>query len=120
MTDLSDLIERLEGAEQGSPELSREVRRACGLNARSAFYDDKCTEEIGSAIALCERMLPGAWTMMKGPRSALPEGSPVSMGDEWRFVIELRRAPYTAVGDGRTRPIAVVSALLRALQQKEG
>jgi|688.fasta_scaffold2420679_1 hypothetical protein len=69
---MTDLIKRLEEAEEGSADLDREVHFALGLvkRPRPGFSVNVpvVTTSIDAILALAERVLPGArWVMVQQP-----------------------------------------------------
>jgi hypothetical protein len=71
---------------------------------------------LDAAVALCERVRPGVWREMRGPRSTLPEHTIDVMPSEWRVVFQFKGRPYSAVGDAPTLAGALLAALLRSME----
>jgi hypothetical protein len=117
--DLTPLISRLEGAQEGSRELDAEIYRAllvdCPMPNGPHF-----TTSLDAAVALVERAAWRLWTldhsipnqpaaMLQGPIKHYPaEGEyPAHDGPAWMC------------GRARTPPLALCIALLRALAEGE-
>ncbi len=112
------LIERLETAERGSFEFSREVADAAGIPDDTVAWHEKYSESIDAAVALVREKLP-KWRV-----SALLETArrgPVISPGTWEAALRLREEfegsdkGYTAA-TAKTAPLALVIALLRALE----
>jgi hypothetical protein len=69
------------------------------------------TASLDAALALCERVRPGAWIMLSGPRKYLNIPTPVP--NYWLAVVDV--FPPQARGWGATLPLALLAALLRTL-----
>lgn len=117
-SNLDDLIRRVEAATGPDRELDFDVCAALGLyeaeptygpHLRRIWHGPRLTASIDAALALVEKVLPGCtdtsdasypeagieWTLF-------PDG-----GDDW------------ITGTAKTRPLAIIAALLRALKQQE-
>lgn len=103
MGDLSDLLARVEAADGPDMELDADLYLALvGSNIRSWDMPPEPTNSIDAALALVEEKLPGCAIDMR-----LHE-------DDAQAVIATGALSYKN-GDGVTLPLAVLSALLRAL-----
>jgi hypothetical protein len=146
MTNLNDLIERLEKAEAGSRELDADIFRSLGykvkmlghkgpLAGRFLAYPpdgpDRCeparlavTSSLDAAIALVERVLPG-WSIelisSHNPKSWVSFVAPPARRDPEHSISDAWRAGISKLRATRapTAPIALCIALLKALQAKE-
>lgn len=119
MTELSELISRLEKAEGASRELDGEIHIACGLagdHARSwgpylrrKMPRPEYTASIDAAFALAEKLLP-KWSIRVG----------VSEGYKSPVVTMGRSYPTnrTVAVEGSTIPTTVCLAILKALQEQ--
>lgn len=117
--NLTALLERVKAATGPDRELDAAIVRALGLAENDlVFYigrgDDwpqaKITASIDAALALVEKMLPGAMQasgiMEEGPFCRLVVPNP----EYWGY--------REFKGDGVTQPLAVLAALLTALIEK--
>ena len=140
MTDIAGLIERLEAATGPDRELdaaivahfnNASVRRyppqtdfgpgarwqfwsrdgAHFLGSESKFPVPPLTASLDAALALVERVRPGAWIEMSGPRKYLNIPAPVP--NRWRVEVDER------IGWGSTLAIALLIALLRTLETEQ-
>lgn len=134
MGDLRALIERVEKLGGPDREVDGEIfyavagseweeayRRAqepCGcphdmaVEVAKSRYAPRFTASLDAAIALCERVLPGCYREMTGPRKYLNIPTPVPA----RF----RAVVNNATGWHDQEPIALVLAALRALEAQGG
>jgi len=102
------------------------MREAEGLHAYTERRGDDLsrwypvpglTASIDAAVGLVERMLPGCWVDLCGPRKYLhiPTPSP----NHWRGMVNAWNAQGDVVGWGATPALALIAALLRAMIAKE-
>ena len=141
MSNLQELLERVEKAEGGDRAidtalelllLSATTKEFPGADPRSGLVlildakerwvtcdADECTASIDATVALVEKMLPGCWVDLCGPRKYLhiPTPSP----NHWRGMINAWNAQRDVVGWGATPALALIAALLSAMiaQEKE-
>ncbi len=122
----NELIQRLEAGEVG-----REIDAAVGYLFPESYTGDygepmisldvgRVSTSLDAAVALCERVRPGVWREMRGPRSTLSEHTLETMTSEWRVVFQFKGRPYTAVGDAPTLAAALLAALLKATDSGQG
>lgn len=76
------------------------------------------TSSLDAAVALVERLLPGAWRETSGPRAYL--NIPKAVPNYWRATVQ-PWGPKNAntAGWGATEPLAILAALLKALEARE-
>lgn len=131
MADLAGLIERVGNLTGPSPEVDdviykalRPVEDAESFRALYEIDPDaywywmspfKYTASLDAAVALVERCLPGAYRETTGPRRYLNIPTPVPA----RFRAEILHDEVSATAWHDREPIALVLALLRALQSQE-
>jgi len=128
MSALSELLERIEKAEGGSPDLDYAVCNALGYTSPPARpYRCDVTRSIDSAVALVEWKLPG-WMWL---HTATNDGRSATSLDDWRVVLFPFSERQAAIKDRRgmnfdtvkskaaTMPLALLSALLRSLIDRE-
>lgn len=115
--ELKELIERVKAATGPDRELDEDIRIHFDP-VGSVFYSESkaYTGSIDAALALVERCLPG-WTVAR-----------MSQGDNRLWTVELREGFLTSYGkvviqpdhwQGTTLPLAIILALLTALDKKE-
>lgn len=115
MRDLSSLIERVEKLEGASPDMDRLIWRATCWEKHygEVPINTPFTGSLDAAVALAERLLPGwARGFDAGPKTNIAFVDPHDYADR------LFAARYTA--EAPTPAIALVLAILKALQEGEG
>ena len=124
MTNLSDIIEKLEKAEAGSRELDYQVFRVFaeseGFNFWNPDWGHEYTCSVDAAISLAEKVLPGWQYTLSSTRSAHEDRRPWAdvASDAW-----INDENETEWGDASaaTLPMALCLAILKAkAQQQEG
>lgn len=124
---LDELLAKVEAATAEDPKLDREIFVGIGFEFAehdcnwhkgdiivSAYSrDDRVTASLDAAVALVEKMLPGCWLDLAGPRKYLhiPTPSP----NYWRGMVNAWDAHGDVVGWGATPALALIAALLKAL-----
>jgi hypothetical protein len=111
--DLQELLARVEKAE--GPDRELEVRLhsidpACGRIPVSQTY---YTASLDAALALVERVLPGSYVELSGPRKYLHIPTPVP--NRWKAYIATFNHDGDKTGWAATPALALLAALLRAL-----
>lgn len=110
MTNLSDLIERVEAAEEGSAAMDREIADAVLGKVRPPFVRGHCAKYSTSLDAAMTLAPTGRRMSVQQRRSYEPL---------WvSFMID-GGTKYDATGRARTLALAIVAASLRALQEKD-
>jgi len=119
--DIAELIERLKAAQGPDRELDRHLHGEPLGTTRWSFIPNY-TASIDAALALTERELPG-WACMISENWDHLRGI---SGERMAFVVELRPVrvdgrlndedTFSHVVYGATRPLAILAALLSALE----
>jgi hypothetical protein len=126
--DLQELLSRVEKAEGPDRELDREICLAARENVStdplSGFvwrpnggggWSDvpDLTASLDAALALVERVLPGSYVELSGPRKYLHIPTPVP--NRWKAYIATFNHDGDKTGWAATPALALLAALLRAL-----
>lgn len=108
MGDLSSLLSRVEEANGPNYALERDIALAFSEPDVQVVVTP-VTASLDAALSLCERVLPGWFETIErvGP-------------NQWRAILSRREAGHDACyGKGRSRSLALLAALLRALISQE-
>lgn len=127
MSDLKELLERVEKATRADHPLGHEVLLALGARhdhdwdheywfGEDRLYPYDITASIDAAVALVEKKLPG-WSWLLSQRGSAyvisPDFEPAP--EDW-----LEPKGVTFHGDGSTPALALIAALLKALIAQGG
>lgn len=85
------------------------------------FHDpERYTASLDAAIALCDRVLPGNYREITGPRKYLNIPTPVPGKFRAQLTTDAGIKSYRSIGWGETEAIALLLATLRALEAQGG
>lgn len=88
------------------------IERDGGLVLMNSLRVPNLTTSLDAAVALVERVRPGAWIQIDGPRKYLEIPTPVP--NRWRGVVEPWDGKSERIGWGSTPAAALIAALLKA------
>lgn len=109
--DIRGLIARLERAKGGDKDIDRTIMFDLGLGEDQVIAASDYTFSVDAALALVERLLPGTYVELSGPRKY--RHSPTPANSKW-----CAKVGENGVGWSETAPLAIIIAFFKTYERK--